>query len=269
MFRDVARRRSIKQVLEDKTGSGIAEGLGGIVILLFITAALAHGLGTDVKAVTTVATKAERQAVLTDLVGNKHAGATWGTPEAPSTQTVELPNGREVSVTAWREVTPVSTRLTAVAPISSGPDAADCTGPSDVAKTGCIYSSRLHAADLDAISPHTIVRKDASTASAPVGSVDARVATTTPVPQSTTFATGSDDTATVWRYLVTARAVEGGGEIRITQAGKTLALFPVDTEDGNYFGTFSAEKNVPVTATVTQGDLVVSTVFIYRAGSTS
>lgn len=270
MFRDIASSRSIRQVLTDKTGAGIAEGLGGMAVIMIAATTLMLGVTTDMQAVQTIATKAERQALITGLVGDKHEGAAWGTPTAPSTAMVPLPNGTSVKVTTWREVTGVSTRLTAVTPISSGADAADCTGPASVAKSGCIYASRLHAGDLDTIEPHAIVRKDPSMGTKPaVGTVDSRVSTATAIPQSTTFASGQDDTATAWRYLVTARSQEPRGEIRITQAGKTLAQFPVEAIDGNYFGTITADKNVPVSLTVTSGNVVVKTVYIYRAGSTS
>lgn len=269
MFRDTASRRSIRDVLEDKTGTGVAEALGGIAIVMIAAATLTMGVASNLGATQNIATKAERQQLIAGLVGDKHEGATWGTPEAPSTETVTLPNGVDVRVTTWRETTPTSTRLTAVTPTTAGPDAADCTGPADVAKSGCVYASRVHAGDLDTIEPHAIIRKDPSTAATPVGTVDARVSTEQAVPQGTTFATGRDDTAPVWRYLISARSLEGVGEVRITQAGKTLAQFPVETTTNNYFGTFTADLNVPVTATVTSGNVVVKTVFIYRAGSTS
>lgn len=270
MFRDTPRRRSIRQVLEDNAGSGVAEGLAGIALILIIVGSIGVGVTTDMGAVSTIAAKSERQALIGSLVGDRHAAVTWGTPADPHTQTVALPNGHDVSVTTWREDTSVSTRLTAVAPISAGADAADCTGPADVAKKGCIYASRLHAGDLDSLEPYAIVRKDPSMgATPPVGTVDSRVSTATSIPQGTDFATGSDDKATVWRYLVDARSLESSGEIRITQGTKTLAEFPVDATDNNYFGTFTVQLGVPVTATVTAGNVVVKTVFIYRAGSTS
>jgi hypothetical protein len=269
VFRDKASKRSIGEVLQDKTGSGVVEGIAGLALVLIIAAAIGVGATTDLNAVSTVAAKAERQALLTSLVGDKHQGATWGTKAAPSTETITLPNGHDVKVTTWRESDSVSTRLTAVAPISSGTDAADCTGPSALAKQGCVYASRLHAGDLDTIEPHAIIRKDPSTASSPIGSVDARVSTATAIPQGDTVATGTDDQATVWRYLVTARSLEANGEIRIWQAGKTVAVFPVDAADNNYFGTFTAQLNLPVKVLVTSGNVVVKTVYLYRAGSTS
>lgn len=270
MFHQNARPHSIKEVLNDKAGNGIAEGLTEMALILVAASMLTLGVTGSLGAAASVATKAERQSVVTSLVGNKHEGATWGTPEAPSSQTITLPNGHDVDVTTWREETPTAVRLTAVSPTSSDPDAADCSGPSDVARAGCIYASRLHAAELDALEPHAVVRKDPSMGSSPsVGTVDGRVATDAAIPQGTTFATGLDDTATVWRYLVTARSLEAQGEIRITQAGKTLAQFPVEAIEGNYFGTLTTDKNVPVTATVTSGNVVVQTVYFYRAGSTS
>ncbi|MFF2053699.1 hypothetical protein ACFVU2_19000 [Leifsonia sp. NPDC058194] len=270
MFRDTASKRSIRQVLRDRTGSSIAEAIAGVALILVIAGALGMGATTDIGAISTMATKAERQALVTSLVGDVHAISSWGTPSAPNTQTITLPNGHQVKVTTWRVDTAVSTTLTAVAPISSSADAADCSGPSALAKQGCIYASRLHADGLDGVEPYAIVRKDPTMgATAPVGTVDPRVSTTTSIPQGTTFATGTDSVATVWRYLVTAHSTESNGEIQITQAGKVLALFPVDGTENNYFGTFTAQLNTPVTATVTSGNVIVKNVFIYRAGSTS
>lgn len=269
MFFDKPRARSIRQVLDDKSGAGLAEGLGGIALLMILTVSVSLGITTDMKAVQTIAVKAERQAMITDLVGNRNEGKTWGTPDAPSTETVTLENGHEVDVTMWRDATSVGASLTAVTAISADPDAADCTAPADVEKKGCIYATRFHAADLDGVEPHAIIRKDPSTASSgPVGTVDARVSTTSSIPQGITFATGSDAEATVWRYLFAANSVEASGEIRISQAGTSLAVIPLTSVSGNYFGTFSADINVPVTAIVTQGNVVVETVYIYRAGGT-
>ena len=45
-------------------------------------------------------------------------------------------------------------------------------------------------------------------------------------------------------------------------------MIPVGPSTRNYFGTFSAETNVPVTATVTEGNVTVQTVMTYRAGGT-
>jgi len=271
VFRTRTSNRAIREVLGDRAGAGIAEGIAGVALVLIIAATVGVSLTTDMGAVSTIATKAERQKLVTSLVGNTHEGATWGSVDAPTTEEVTLANGHKITVTAWREVTPTSVRLTATAPISADTDAADCSGPSAEAKRGCIYASRLHADDLDSIEPHAIIRKDASMGTAaPIGTfVDARVSTTDSIPQGAPIATGQDDTATVWRYLVNARSLDAGGEIRITQSGKVLALFPVDATDNNYFGTFTAALNVPVTATVTSGNVVVNTVFIYRAGSTS
>jgi len=262
--------RSTWQVLKDETGSGIAEGLGGLALLMILISSIALGVTTDMHAVQTVAVKAERHALVTSLVADQRQGATWGTPTAPSTETVTLPNGRNVEVTMWRDVTPVGTNLTAVTPISASTDAADCSTPASVEKSGCIYATRFHANALDSVEPYAIIRKDPSTVtSAPVGTVDARVSTTTSIPQGATVATGTDSVATVWRYLITARSVEATGEIRISQAGKTVAITPIDISTGNYFGTFSAERNVPVTVTVSLGNIIVQTVYIYRAGATS
>lgn len=262
--------RSIRQVLADKTGSGIAEGLGAVALLMILTMTVALGVTTDMKAVQTIAVKAERQSLVASLVGDSREGAAWGTPAAPSTETMTLENGRDVAVTMWREDTAVGTRLTAVTAISAGASASDCTTPASVEKSGCIYASRFHAGDLDSLEPHAIIRKDPSTATTgSVGTVDARVSTSTSMPQGTTFASGSDASATVWRYLIATKSLEATGEIRISQAGKTLAVVPVDAVEGNYFGTLTATINVPVTATITQGNLVVKTVYIYRAGGTS
>jgi hypothetical protein len=265
-----AGARSIRQVLADKTGAGIAEGLGGLAILMILMATVSLGITTDMDAVQTIAVKAERQALVTSLVGNKTEGTTWGTTAAPSSKDMTLENGRIVKVTMWRQVTAVGTNLTAVTAISADSDAANCTGPSAVEKTGCIYATRFHAGDLNSIQPHVIISKHPTTAAAPVGTVDSRVSTTTAIPQGTTFASGTDPKATVWRYLVSAKSVEATGEITISQASTILAVIPLDgAAINNYFGTFSAAINVPVTATVTQGNAVVQTVYIYRAGGTS
>lgn len=267
VFRHTSSTRSIRDVLDDKTGAGIAEGLAGVLLIIVLASMLALGVTQSTGAVTGIATKAERRAYITQLVGDRHQGAAWGTPERPSTQSVTLPNGHEIEVTTWREATPSSVRLTAVAPVISGPDAADCTGPSDIAKTGCVYASRLHADDLDALEPHAIIRAAPSGGDV-VGSVDPHVTTDTAIPQGTTFASGSDDSATVWRYLIDAHSLGSAGEIRITQQDKKLAVIPIDSTDQNYFGTLVTVKNVPVQVTVTSGDAVVKTVFVYRAGST-
>jgi hypothetical protein len=261
--------RSIKQVLADKSGSGVAESLGGIAIVLILTAAIATGVVTDMKAVQTLAIKAERHALITSLVGDRNAGASWGTKTAPSTETQALPNGATTQVTMWREVSPVGFTLTAVTATSVGPGAATCTAPASVEKAGCIYATRFHANDLDNLEPFSIVRKDPTTAATPIGTVDARVSTETSIEQGGTIASGSDSKAVVWRYLLNARSLEETGEIRISQAGKTLAIVPLDAAANNYFGTFSATKNVPVTVTVAQGNVVVQTVYLYRAGATS
>ncbi|MCI4659537.1 hypothetical protein [Cryobacterium zhongshanensis] len=257
--------------MSDKTGTSIAEGLGGIAILMILTLSVTLGITTDMNAVQTLSVKAERQALVTSLVADKREGATWGTKAAPSTQTITLPNGRNVPVTLWRDVTPGGSTLTAVTAISAGPDAANCSGPSAVEKNGCIYAARFHAGDLGTIAPYAIISKDPSTApAAPTGTVDSRVSTATAIPQGTVFATGTDAKATVWRYLINAQSIEPVGEMRITQGGVMLALIPVDSSsNGNYFGTFSAALNVPVTATITQGNVVVQTVYFYRAGGTS
>jgi hypothetical protein len=99
--------------------------------------------------------------------------------------------------------------------------------------------------------------------------VSDQVGTENSIPQGAQFASGSDSTATVMRYLIEAKSLDTNGEIRVTQAGKTLAVIPVDASDENYFGTFSTTVGVPVTAVVTSGDIVVKTIFIYRAGAAS
>lgn len=270
VFLDKPRRRSIKEVLEDRTGAGIAEGLGAVGIIMVLTMTISISVVTYMDTIQALAVKAERQALVSSLVGDKREGVLWGPSDAPSTETMPLESGRDVDVTMWRESSPVGVTLTAVTAISAGEDAADCTAPSDIEKRGCIYASRFHAGALDDIEPQAIIRMDPSTAdTGPTGTVDSRVATGASIPQGTVFATGADTEATVWRYLVTAKALEGNGGIRFTQAGKTLATFPVDSGNSNYFGTFSATINVPVTATVTHGNVVVETVYVYRAGGTS
>lgn len=259
--------RPIKEVLRDRSGSGVAQELGGIALVVIATSMVAVGVSTDTKAVQTFSVKAERQALVASLADDKRPGASWGTPTAPITQTVTLENGANVPVTLWREASPVGTTLTAVTPISAGPDAANCTTPADVEKQGCLYAQRFHVADINSVDPDVIIRKDPTSApGAVVGTVDSRVSTAASVPQGATFATGTDATATSWRYLVTARSLEVAGEIRFTQAGKILAVVPVAQAINNYFGTFSAAPGVPVTATVTQGNVVVQTVLTYRAG---
>ncbi|MET0886650.1 MAG: hypothetical protein ABWX92_09390 [Mycetocola sp.] len=268
MFFDKPSVRSIRHVLEDKTGAGLAEGIGGVALIMILTVSISLGISTDMRAIQTIAVKAERQSLLTSLVGDRNEGATWGTPSAPTTENVSLENGANVPVTMWQDKTLVGTTLTAVTPISADSDAANCTSPAAVEKSGCVYATRFHAGDLDSIEPHAIIRKDPSTVAAPVGTVDARVATTNSIPQGTVFATGTDTTATVWRYLLTANSAEPTGEIRIAQAGNVLAVIPVGDTTGNYFGTFSAATGVPVTVTIAQGNLVVQSVYIYRAGGT-
>lgn len=261
--------RPIKEVLKDTSGAGLAEGLGGIALLMVLTGSVALGITTDTKAVQTLSVKAERQALVTALVDDKRQGATWGTPAAPATQTMTLENGHSAAVTLWRETTPVGTALTAVTAISAGPDAADCTQPADVEKTGCLYAHRFHAGDINTVDPELIIHKDPSTAAGgATGTVDARVSTEGSIPQGTVFASGTDTVASAWRYLVTARSVESTGEIRISQAGKILAVIPVGSASQNYFGTFSAATNVPVTISVVQGNVIVQTVMTYRAGGT-
>jgi hypothetical protein len=259
--------RPIKDVLKDKSGAGIAAELGGIALLMVITGSVAVGVTTNTKAVQTFSVKAERQALISSLVDDQRQGATWGTPAAPTTQTMTLENGQSAKVTLWRVATPVGTSLTAVTATSTGPAAADCTGPAAVEKTGCIYAYRFHANDMSSINPDTIIRKDPSTAAGGViGTVDGRVSTANSIPQGTVFATGTDAGATSWRYLVNARSVQATGEIRFSQAGKILAVIPVTPTTNNYYGTFSAVTGVPVTASVVEGNVIVQTVMTYRAG---
>lgn len=259
--------RTSKEVLKDKSGSGLAEGLGGVALLMILTSSIALGITTDMKAVQAVAVKAERQQQVSSLVDDKREGAGWGTPAAPTKKTMVLENGSSAVVTVWREDTPVGTSLTALTANSADPDAADCTGPAHIENPGCIYAHRFHAGDMSSIDPRFIIRRDPSTAgSGTVGTVDARVAKASVIPQGTVFATGTDADATTWRYLVSAASVQATGEIRIAQAGKVLAVIPVDPTTKNYFGTFSAETNIPVTATVVEGNVIVQTVMTYPAG---
>ena len=270
MFRATPLSRSTGNVLRDKTGASIADGLAGIALVLIALGVLGAGLASNISAVNVVATKAEREAVLTGVVGEKRGSVTWGTAAAPRTQTVTTPTGRPVQLTTWREVTGVSTRLVAAAPVSADADAADCSGPASVAKDGCLYASRLHANTLDEIDPHALLRKHAGMGSTPVvGDVNAKVGTTTPIAQGDQVATTRDTAAKVWRYLIEANAAGTSGEITFLQGSKVLAVIPVESSTHNYFGTLTTELNVPVKAVVTSGSVVVSTVFVYRAGGTS
>ena len=261
--------RPVRAVLDDKAGAGVADGLGGMSLLIILSSMVALGVTGHMQAVQTVSVKADRQALVSSLVDDRRQGAAWGSPDAPTTETMPLENGGSAEVTLWREVTPEGTSLTAVTATTAGEDAADCSVPSDIERGGCIYASRFHAGDLDSIDPQLSIRKTPATAGEKVvGTVDARVGTTGVIPQGTVFATGIDAEATTWRYLITAAAAESTGEVRISQAGKTLAVIPVGPSTRNYFGTFSAETNVPVTATVTEGNVTVQTVMTYRAGGT-
>lgn len=246
----------------------MAEGLGGLALIIMFVASASLAIVTDMSAVQTLAVKAERQSAVTALVDDKRRGASWGTAESPTTQTVMLENGTSTDVTVWREDTPVGMSLSAVTATSAGADAADCSTSSDVDLPGCLYASRFHATGMDGVSPHFIIRKDPSTAAAPVGTVHARVGTGQPVPQGAVLASGKDTAASTWRYLISAVSVEPAGEIRISQGGRVLATIPVDRTTKNYFGTFSAEPNTDVQVTVTQGNITVQTVMTYRAGGT-
>lgn len=261
-------RRTIREVLADRAGAGIADGLGNAVLIVTTLALVTGGLMSAMGGVTAIATKAERQAAVAAVVGDKYAGAAWGTKSAPTTTTTTLTNGAQVRVTAWREVGETSTRLTAVTNATEG-NGANCTGPSSTAKSGCVYASRLHANELDTLEPQSMIRKDPSTASKPVGTVHSRVSTTNAIPQGTEVASGSDASTAIWRYLINARSAEASGEVRVTQGGKTLAQFPVESTSGNYFGTFSAQGGEPVRISVSSGNVIVQTVYVYRAGSTS
>ncbi|WP_311245425.1 MULTISPECIES: hypothetical protein [unclassified Microbacterium] len=247
----------------------MADSLAGVALALIAVASLSAAMVTNTSAIAGVATKAERHAYIVSLVGDQPAMATWGTPESPHTETKTLPNGHEVEVTTWREDTPTSTTLTAVSPISSATDAVECSSPMDIAKKGCLYATRTHADDLESLQPEPLIRKDPSTAQAPVGTVDERVSTETPIPQGTTFAQATGPQDVVWRYLIDAHMTGSVGEIRITQGPKTLSVFPLVATASNYFGTFVAPSEDPILVTVSQGSAIVKTVFIYRAGSTS
>ena len=273
MFRSLAAKRSVREVLAERTGSGVMEGLGGIALVLLTVGALALGVSSNMLALSTIATKAERHALVTSLVGDAHSVATWGTPAAPNTTNVTLPNGHKVPVTTWREDTAVSTRFTAVTPISSDPGSPTCSGPSAVAKTGCLYSSRVHAKDLDELSPRASVRKHPSMGGKVIGTVDARVSTGTALPQGAVIARhtekGAAGSTTVQRYLIEAHSLEAGAEIVVTQGDATLAKIPVDSEMHTYFGSLTAASNSPLQVTVSAGNVVVSSVFIYFAGGTT
>lgn len=270
MFNIEPRKRSIMQVLRDRKGESLAESLAGITILLVIIGIIGAAVTQDMGAVTVVATKSERQALVNSLVGDKYAVSTWGSPSTPHTEKMSLPNGHQAAVTTWLEDEGQSTRFTAVTAGSSSNDAPDCTTASSIAKTGCIYASRVHAADLDSIQPHAIIRADPS-GGATVGTVNPYVTTNTIIPQDTFIASGADGTASVWRYLIDARSGGSNGEIRIvdTTTNKQLAIIPIDNTLQNYFGTFSVPLNDYVVVSVTSGTAVVKTVFLYRAGSTS
>lgn len=262
--------RSIRQVLRDRRGTSVAESVAGVAILLFTISVIGVAVTQDMGTVSVVASKSERQAMVNSLVGDKYAVTAWGSTAAPHTETMTLPNGHEARITTWLESDSTSTRFTAVTPASAGPDAADCTTSSAVARTGCVYASRVHAADLDAINPHAIIRADASGGST-AGTVDPHVATSTAIPQGTTIASGSDSVATVWRYLLAAKSTGANGEIRIIDSvtNARLAIVPIDATQQNYFGTFSVPAGHQVKVVVTSGNAVVKTVFLYRAGSTS
>lgn len=268
MFRD---KRSLKELLTDRSGSGVLEGLGGIALLIIVLGVLAVGIASSMQAVTTISTKAERQALLTSLVGDEHS-TTWGTPASPVTKMVALPNGHDVPVTTWREATPVSTRLTAVTPISADTDAADCSGPSALAKTGCVYSTRVHSKNMDELLPDTVVRKHPSMTGAPIGSVDTRVSTRTPLPQGATLTqfrpTAPTGSKAVLRYLIEVQPLDDAAEIVITQGDDTLATIPADSGTHSYFGTFTAATTSDVRVHVSAGNAIVNSVLLYTAGST-
>lgn len=238
-------------------------------LLLAALALLSAVIFPGMSALTTMAAKAERHAFITALVADRHEGAAWGTLDAPTTTNRTLPNGTSVQVTAWRETDATSTRLSAVVASNSSERAADCTKPSDIAKSGCVYASRVHAAELDAIEPRTVTRMDPSMiqrGAAAIGDVNAAVGRGTALAQGETIAT-ANDTASAWRYLATARSVGISGELRISQAGRTLATIPVDAETGNYYGTLTVAPGQPVTVTVSAGEVITDTIYLYRAGA--
>lgn len=268
MFR---AQHSITEVLRDRSGAGILEGIGGITLFLIAVGALTFGIATNMQALTGIASKAERQAVVTALVGDEHA-TTWGTASQPTTKTITLPNGRTVPVTTWREDSAASTRLTAVTPVSADEDAVDCSGPSAVAKSGCLYASRVHAKDADELSPRTVIRKHPSMGGKATGTVDARVSTAQTLPQGATIASftepASTGSASILRYLIDADALPGGAEIVITQGANTLAVIPVDTGMHSYFGTINTAPGSQVRVSVTSGNVAVKSVFLYNVRST-
>lgn len=260
--------RSAREVLRDKAGASLAEGLAGVALVVLALGTLGAGIGGSIAAVNTVATKAEREALLTAIVGEKQAAVTWGTIDAPHTQTVTTPTGRDLELTTWREVSDVSTRLVAVAPSSAQIDAADCSGPAAAAKKGCLYASRLHANTLDEINPHALLRKIAGDTGV-VGDIDTRVGTTDPLHQGDQVAVATDTGSTVWRYLVNAAATGTTAEIRMLQGTKILATIPLDGATHNYFGTITPEPDGPVRVVVSGGSAVISDIYLYRAGGTS
>lgn len=269
MLLSPTRTRSIRQVLTDRAGAGVAEGIGGVVLVIIAVGALAAGVASNMQAITTIATKAERQTYVNALVGDEHA-TVWGTAAAPATATVTLPNGGTVPVTAWREDTAAGTRLTATAPISADADAADCSGPSAVAKTGCVYASRVHAKDMDEVAPRTLARHHPSIAGK-VGTVDSRVGTSTAIPQGASVASFRENdtaaTSVLVRYLVEARAAEHGAELVIAQGTAVYARIPVGTTAGSYFGNVTVPANATVHLRVAAGNVTVSSVLVYHVQS--
>lgn len=263
--------RSLREVLADRSGSGVVEGLGGIALLIIVIGALTAGIGSHVQAITAIAAKAERQSMVAALVGDEYS-STWGTPTTPKTATMTLPNGHQVPVTTWREETASSVRLTAVSPISAGTDAATCSGPSSVAKTGCTYASRVHAKDVDRLSPNAVARKHPGMTGPVVGTVDARVSTSASLPQGAAIAqfrpTAPAGQKAVLRYLLAAAPLDRDAEIAFIQNGDTLATVRVGPGTNSYFGTFTASTASNVTAQVSSGNAVVTSVFVYTAGST-
>jgi hypothetical protein len=241
---------------------------------MIITMSVSLGITTNMKAVQTVAVKAERQALVNTLVGDNRDGVVWGTPASPDTQLTTLENGVVVDVTTVRNVTNVGTYLYAATSIVSGPDAADCTDPTTIADTNCVYANRFHVSGLEKIEPLSILRKYPYSTAAevigapswPAGSAHSQV-----FGQNNLIASASSSGVStvggqnVWRFLIMATSHEDTAEIRIDNAGEIVAVIPIDPTSSNYFGTFVSEAD-DLHITVSQGNVVVDTVYVYYAG---
>lgn len=262
--------KTIRQALEDRTGS-VAEGLAGIALIMIVVASLGIGVSSNMYAVTTIATKAERQALISALVGDEHAVDRWGTPSAPATQEITLPNGNIVPISTWREKTSSSTRLTIAAPTSPNIKLAQCASATDRAESGCIYATRLHANTIDEVSPQIVLRKLAGDSSFEgVGTVHAKVGGPGSLSAGETIASANASGSETWRYLVQAsRSSTFNTEVSVSQDGKELAVFPVEASGGSYYGTITTTGAGTVRIEVTVGAAVVDTVYIYRVRSTS